>query len=93
MMTEPEKDYLLGRIQDLERTNRRWRFTALAAVAVLVLVLVATGATSVFWLFRFEESRQEALLERDAAEAARQEALMQRALAEQRLQRAKAEQP
>ena len=93
MMTDPEKDYLLGRIRDLERANRRWKVTALAAVAALVSVLLATGVTTVFWHFRTAGAHQEAMRERDAAEAARQEALRQRALAEERLQQAKGEQP
>ena len=61
-MTDPERDELLRRIEDLERSNRRWKTVALATDAVLALFLVVALAwglsTTLRWQAHLEQTRQ-----------------------------------
>jgi hypothetical protein len=47
-MPEPNRDDLLGRIESLERANRRWKRLALGLLAVLVLLVTEIGAFGVY---------------------------------------------
>jgi hypothetical protein len=103
-MTDPERDHLLARIRELERSRARWRSAAFVLGAAVLFPVVCGGLLGIAWVPRLE--RQRAVIEaemdramaaeREAAEArlqaekARDDAERQRAVAEE--QRARAEQ-
>jgi hypothetical protein len=65
-MTDPERDFLLRRIGDLERRLRRWRLTSLVLLGLLLLPVVLGGLLGVWWAPRLERERAERLkMERD----------------------------
>jgi hypothetical protein len=85
-MTDPERDYLLQRIGELERRLRRWRVACLVLLGLLVLPVVLGGLLGVAWLPRLEaerarvldmgrmEAREAEMRAREEAERARAEA-------------------
>ena len=80
-MDEHERDYLLRHIQGLERANRRWKATAIAALAALALVvLLGVGSTLSFGLLMTR--RLQAERARAAAQQAQFRAVQAMALAE-----------
>jgi hypothetical protein len=83
-MTDPERDHLLARIDDLDRARRRWKLLALAGTPVLTVALAlavanaVTGALALRELVKREQQQEERAMEaeRDAKMQA-EEALMQ----------------
>jgi capsule polysaccharide export protein KpsE/RkpR len=71
-MTEPTRDELMRRIEQLERANRRWRrrsFIVAGVAAVGIVVLMAENYRNVM------NARQKAELARQQAERAMQDAI------------------
>jgi hypothetical protein len=82
-MTDPERDYLLQRIGELEGRLRRWRVACLVLLALLLLPFALGGLLGVAWVPRLEAERERArAMEMEAREAemrAREEAERARA--------------
>jgi hypothetical protein len=85
-MTDPERDYLLRRIGELEGRLRRWRLACLVLLGLLLLPVVLGGLLGVAWVPRLEverararavemEAREAEMRALEAAERARAEAL------------------
>jgi hypothetical protein len=103
-MTDPEREYFLARIRELERSRGRWRSVAFVLGAAVLLPVVCGGLLGIAWVPRLERERaaleaemdRAVAAERMAAEArlqaerARADAERQRAVAEE--QRARIEQ-
>jgi hypothetical protein len=70
-MPEPNRDDLLGRIESLERANRRWKRLALSLLAALALALSVVGAFTISQSARAAAAEREAKQALRAAEAAR----------------------
>jgi type VI protein secretion system component VasK len=70
-MTEPTRDELLRRIEQLERANRRWRRRSFVVAGLLAVGLVASMAEN---YRKVMNARQQAELARQQAEQARQAA-------------------
>jgi hypothetical protein len=81
-MDDQERQYLVNTIKELERSKRRWKATALAAVAGAAFIFVMTGGINLLQGFRTRALMQEAAAERDRAEAESQRALEARQQAE-----------
>jgi uncharacterized protein HemX len=75
-------------IDRLQRTSRRWRTLALAAVAALILVGLGAAGFCFVQHQRAEQAHQEAKAQRDRAEQMRQDALWQAQQAQAAAQRA-----
>ena len=76
-MTDPERDHLLARIDDLDRARRRWKLLALAGTPVLAVALALALANAVMGALALREVvKREQQAERDARMQA-EEALMQ----------------
>jgi hypothetical protein len=74
-MDDAERTYLVETIHSLERSLRRWKLAALAALAGLALAFLFLGAMNVVQGYRAAASLQRA---RAMEEVARQEAERQR---------------
>jgi hypothetical protein len=81
-MPEPNRDDLLGRVESLERANRRWKRLALSLLAAVVLVVTGIGAFGVYQQARATAARQQ-------AEQAWRQAEAEREKAEENFQRAR----
>jgi hypothetical protein len=66
-----EGEYLAHRIRELERANRRWKRSVLAAVAAAFLFFLLTGG---FILLRLARARAAEMMARQAAEEALRQA-------------------
>jgi hypothetical protein len=73
-MPEPNRDDLLGRIESLERANRRWKRLAAGLLAAPVLLLSVIGAFVAHQYERLMAARQEVEQAVRAAEAEREKA-------------------
>jgi hypothetical protein len=88
-MTDPERDHLLQRILDLERSRGRWRLAAAVLAVILCLPVGLGGLLGLAWMPGLQRDRMRAMeAERQAREAqvqaerARVEALRARELAD-----------
>jgi RecA/RadA recombinase len=76
-MDEQERDYLKQQIQDLERSNGRWKLGTFTLAAVLVLLLAVSGGSSLVMLQRQAAMVQRALVEQEMARAQAEQAARQ----------------
>jgi hypothetical protein len=56
-MTDPEREYFVQRIRDLEHSRGRWRLACLALLGVLLLPVVLGGLLGIAWVPRLERER------------------------------------
>jgi hypothetical protein len=72
-MTDPERDHLLERILDLERSRGRWRLGALVLAVILCLPIGLGSLLGLAWLPGLQRDRMRAMeAEMQAREAAAQ---------------------
>lgn len=90
-MTDPERDYLLQRIGELERRLRRWRVACLVLLGLFALPLVLGGLLGVAWVPRLEAERARAEMERARVLEMEMEAREAEMRARQEAERARAE--
>jgi hypothetical protein len=56
-MTDPERDYFVREIRDLQRRLYRWRLACLVLLGLLLLPVVLGGLLGVWWVPRLERER------------------------------------
>jgi hypothetical protein len=76
-MTDPERDHLLHRVEELDRNRRRWKVLALAGTPLLLLLFLLALGNAVSSSLALREMAQREQVARDRAMQAEQEALMQ----------------
>jgi hypothetical protein len=81
-MDDQERQYLVNTIKELERSKRRWKAVALAAIMGAALIFVMTGGINLLQGLRTRALMQQAQAERDRAEMERRRALEERERAE-----------
>jgi hypothetical protein len=75
-MDEQERDYLRQQIQELERSNRRWKLATSTLAAALAIFLIVGAVSSLqFGMGRLRQDRM--MLEMERARAAEAEARLQ----------------
>ena|SRR5690349_14302777 len=63
-MTDPEREYFVQRIRELERSRGRWRLGCLALLGVLLLPVVLGGLLGIAWVPRLKQERARREVER-----------------------------
>ena len=90
-MTDPERDHVLSRIAQLERSNRRWKWLALAATPLLALLLLLAGANVVASWVTLRDVAHRERVERERMREAEERALLDAEEALRRVQQAEVE--
>ncbi len=76
-MTDPERDHLLDRVEELDRNRSRWKVLALAGTPLLLLLFVIALANAVSSSLALREMAKREQVERERAMQAEREAMMQ----------------
>jgi hypothetical protein len=76
-MTDPERDHLLHRVEELDRDRRRWKLLALAGTPLLLLLFLLALANAVSSSLALREMAKREQVERERAMQAEREAMMQ----------------
>jgi F0F1-type ATP synthase membrane subunit b/b' len=90
-MPEPNRDDLLGRIESLERANRRWKRLSAGLLAAVVLLLSVVGVFVAHQHARLMAAQQEVERALREAEAEKERAEAERERAERNFRRARQE--
>src|SRR5215471_16648917 len=72
-MDEPEREYLLQQVRQVERSNRRWKLLAITLAGALATFLIAGGMTSFMLGMRLRQN----MMQMEQTRAAEADARMQ----------------
>jgi hypothetical protein len=85
---DPEREDLLRRLDEAERSRKRWKVLALAGTPVLAILLIIAAANAITSWFAIRDLAERVRAERESALRAEEEARMEADLALQQSERA-----